>query len=178
MEKKYTLTLDKEFIQYCELNKIENVDKLAKETFTRGFSLLKYGETPFGKRVTETVEVPVEVEVIREVIVDRVIEKIVEVPVEVIKEVIKEVPFEVVREVIKEVPVEVIKEVPIEGKTKTKTKTVIKEVPIEVIKEIIKEVPVEKIVEVTKEVFNNEEIKKLKEAQILFSSTRIPYLKY
>jgi hypothetical protein len=26
MEKKYTLTLDKEFIQYCELNKIENID--------------------------------------------------------------------------------------------------------------------------------------------------------
>jgi len=98
MEKKYTLTLDKEFIQYCELNKIENIDKLAKETFTRGFSLLKYGETPFGKRVTETVEVPIEVEVIKEVIVERIVEKIVEVPVEVIKEIIKEIPVEVIKE--------------------------------------------------------------------------------
>jgi hypothetical protein len=139
MKPKSTLILDNEFIQYCELNKIVNIDKLAQETFNRGFSLLKYGEVPNGNRVKEIVEV--EKEVIKEVTVE--VEKIVEVPIEVIKEVIKEVRIEV--------PVEVIKEVIVEKKGKTKTVT----------KEVIKEVPVEKIVEVIKEVTNNEEIEKL-----------------
>ena len=139
MKPKSTLILDNEFIQYCELNKIINVDKLAQETFNRGFSLLKYGETPNGNRVKEIVEV--QKEVIKEIFVE--VEKIVEVPVEVIKEIIKEVRIEV--------PVEVIKEVIVEKKGKTKTVT----------KEMIKEVPVEKIVEVIKEVTNNEEIEKL-----------------
>jgi len=137
MKPKSTLILDNEFIQYCELNKIDNVDKLAQETFNRGFSLLKYGETPIGNRTKEVVEK----EVIKEVIIE--VEKIVEVPVEVIKEVIKEVRIEV--------PIEVIREVIVEKKGKTKTVT----------KEVIKEVPVEKIVEVIKEVSNNEEIEKL-----------------
>lgn len=137
MEKKHTLTLDKEFTQYCELNNIKDVNKLATETFKRGFSILKFGETPFGtmKEVEKRVEVIKEIEVIKEV------EKIVEV--------IKEVPVEVIREVIKEVPVEVIKEV--KGKT-VKTK------PIEVIKEVIKEVVNnERIDELTAE---NEKLKK------------------
>lgn len=47
MKKKYSLTLDDEFIQYCELNKITDIEKLAKQTFNRGFTILKYGETPF-----------------------------------------------------------------------------------------------------------------------------------
>ena len=139
MKPKSTLILDNEFIQYCELNKIVNIEKLAKETFNRGFSLLKYGETPNGNRTKEIVEV--QKEVIKEIKVE--VEKIVEVPIEVIREVIKEV--------IVEVPVEVIKEVIVEKKGKTKTVT----------KEVIKEVPVEKIVEVIKEVTNNEEIEKL-----------------
>jgi hypothetical protein len=139
MKPKSTLILDNEFIQYCELNKIINVDKLAQETFNRGFSLLKYGEVPNSNRVRELVEV--EKEIIKEIIVE--VEKIVEIPIEVIKEVIKEVRIEV--------PVEVIKEVIVEKKGKTKTVT----------KEVIKEVPVEKIIEVIKEVSNNEEIEKL-----------------
>jgi len=139
MKPKSTLILDNEFIQYCELNKIVNIDKLAQETFNRGFSLLKYGEVPNGNRVKEIVEV--QKEIIKEIIVE--VEKVVEVPIEVIKEVIKEVRIEV--------PVEVIKEVIVEKKGKTKTVT----------KEVIKEVPVEKIVEVIKEVSNNEEIEKL-----------------
>lgn len=160
MAKKYTLTLDKEFVQYCELNDIQDIDKKAKETFNRGFTILKFGETPShikGKEVT--IEKEIIKEVIKEVPVDRIIEKtievevekLVEVPVEVFRDVIKEVPVEVIREVIKEVPVEVeiIKE--IEGKTKTKTiikevpVEIIKEVPIEVIREVIREVPVEVI---------------------------------
>ena len=163
MEKKYTLTLDKEFILYCELNEIKDIDQLANNTFTRGFTLLKYGETPVGNvKVKEKI-----VEVIKEVPVEVIIEKEIKVPyeVQVIKEIIKEVPVEVIREIIKEVPVEVIREVPIEvfKEGKTKTKTIIKEVPIEVIKEVIREVQVEKIVEVTKEIVNDVEIKRLTE---------------
>lgn len=106
MVKKNSLTLDNEFIQYCQLNKIDNVDKLANETFNRGFAILKYGETP-NSNVTEKI-----VEVIKEVVVEKIVE----------------VPVEVIREIIKEVPVEVIKEVKVKGKNTTKE--IIKEVPI------------------------------------------------
>lgn len=82
MKKKNSLILDDEFIRYCQINNIDNIDKLAKDTFNRGFTLLKYGETPLGIKGKETV-----------------IEK------EIIKEVIKEVPVEKIIEVIKEVPV-------------------------------------------------------------------------
>jgi hypothetical protein len=111
MKLKKTLILDDEFIEFCKLNNIADVDKKAKETFSRGFTLLKYGEVPSGKKTVETIEVPVEVEKIVE------IEKIVEVQVEVIKEVIVEVP--------------------VQGKTKTVTKEIIKEVPIERIVEVV-----------------------------------------
>jgi hypothetical protein len=160
MKKKTSLTLDNEFLQYCELNNIKDPEKLAKQVFDRGFSLLKYGETPMGAKSEPRViekEVIVEKEVIKEV------EKRVEVPVEVIKEVIKEVPIEVIKEIIKEVPIEVVKEVPIEikGETQVITKEVIKEVKIEVPVEIIREVQVP--VEVIKEVINTEEINRLTE---------------
>jgi signal recognition particle GTPase len=82
------------------------VDKLANETFNRGFAILKYGETP-NSNVTEKI-----VEVIKEVLVEKIVE----------------VPVEVIREIIKEVPVEVIKEVKVKGKNTTKE--IIKEVPI------------------------------------------------
>lgn len=106
MVKKNSLMLDNEFIQYCQLNNIDNVDKLANETFNRGFAILKYGETP-NSNVTEKI-----VEVIKEVLVEKIVE----------------VPVEVIREIIKEVPVEVIKEVKVKGKNTTKE--IIKEVPI------------------------------------------------
>jgi hypothetical protein len=110
MVKKNSLTLDNEFIQYCQLNNVDDVEKLAKETFGRGFAILKYGETPNSK-VTEKI-----VEVIKEIEVEKIVEKIVEVPVE------------VVREIIKEVPIEIIKEVKVKGKNTTKE--IIKEVPV------------------------------------------------
>ena len=116
MKKKPSLILDDEFIQYCELNQIKTVNKLAKETFDRGFSILKFGETPSIARGRETIK-EVEKEIIKEI--------------EVIKEVRVEVPVEVIKEVKVEVPVEVIKEVPIKGDTKTITKEVIKEVVVE-----------------------------------------------
>jgi hypothetical protein len=137
MNKKHTLILDKEFTQYCELNNITNIEKQAQDTFNRGFTLLKYGETPYGNKTTEIIEVPKEV--IKEVIVEKIVERIVEVPVEVVKEIIKEVRVEV--------PIEVIVEK--QGKNKTITK------------DIIKEVPVERVVEVIREVVNNDEIDKL-----------------
>lgn len=106
MVKKNSLTLDNEFTQYCQLNNIDNIEKLANETFNRGFAILKYGETP-NSNVTEKI-----VEVIKEVVVEKIVE----------------VPVEVIREIIKEVPVEVIKEVKVKGKNTTKE--IIKEVPI------------------------------------------------
>ena len=142
MEKKNYLTLDNEFLDYCRINNIKDPLKLAKQIFQRGFTIVKYGETPAGFSSEPTV---IEKEVIKEV------EKIIEV--EKIVEKIKEVPVEVIKEVKVEVPVGVIKEVPIKVEGK---KTV-------VTKEVIKEVPVEKIVEVIKEVTNTEEVDKLTE---------------
>ena len=66
MKQKSNLILDNEFLQYCELNGIEDIDKLAKETFKRGFTILKYGETPFGKQQTK--------EVIKEELVEKIVE--------------------------------------------------------------------------------------------------------
>ena len=144
MKKKSSLILDDEFILYCQLNKIENIDKLAKDVFNKGFTQLKYPDTP----ISSTKERIVEKEVIKEVPVERIVEVFKEVPVEkiVIKEVIKEVPIEKIVEVIKEVPVKV------KGDKQIVTKEIIKEVKVEVptIKEVIKEV------------INTEEIDKLK----------------
>jgi hypothetical protein len=132
MKKKSSLTLDNEFLLYCEINGVENIEKLAKETFERGFSLLKYGETPTGN---STIKEKI-VEVVKEVIIEK------QLPPEikyVDREVIKEVPVEKIVEIIKEIPIQ------IKGDTQVITK------------EIIKEVPVEKIVEIT----NNDEIERL-----------------
>jgi hypothetical protein len=133
MQKSF-LTLDNEFLKYCEINNITDPEKLAKEIFQKGFTIVKYGEIPNGLRGQNTI---IEKEVIKEVIVEKFIDRIVEKPIEVIKEVIKEVP------------VEVIKEVPIEIKGDTQI----------VIKEVIKEVTVDKIVEV----INTDEINRLTE---------------
>lgn len=38
--------LDDEFIQYCKLNNIEDIEKFAKQVFNRGFTLIKYGSEP------------------------------------------------------------------------------------------------------------------------------------
>ena len=114
MQKSF-LTLDNEFLKYCEINNIDNPEILAKEIFQKGFAIIKYGETPNGLRNQNTV---IEKEIIKEVIVEKFIDRIVEKPIEVIKEVIKEIPVEV----IKEVPLE------IKGDTQIITKEIIKEV--------------------------------------------------
>jgi hypothetical protein len=119
MKKKNSLTLDDEFIKYCEINQISDIEGTAKKIFQRGFTIEKYGETPTTAKGRD-------IEVIKEVIKEVPIEKIVEVIKTV--EVIKEVPVEKIVQVIKEVPIKVKGE---------------KQV---VIKEVIKEVPVEKII--------------------------------
>ena len=98
MKKNSSLTLDSEFINYCEINEIKDTEALARKIFQRGFTIEKYGETPISNNKVKT----------------EVIEK------EKIVEVIKEVPVEV----IKEVKVEVIKEVFVEGDTKEVVKIV------------------------------------------------------
>jgi hypothetical protein len=114
MQKSF-LTLDNEFLKYCEINNIDNPEILAKEIFQKGFAIIKYGETPNGLRNQNTV---IEKEIIKEVIVEKFIDRIVEKPIEVIKEIIMEIPVEV----IKEVPFE------IKGDTQIITKEIIKEV--------------------------------------------------
>ena len=44
MKKNYMLILDDEFIQYCKLNEIEDLEKFAKEVFSKGFIEVKYGK--------------------------------------------------------------------------------------------------------------------------------------
>jgi uncharacterized protein (UPF0335 family) len=114
MQKSF-LTLDNEFLKYCEINNIDNPEILAKEIFQKGFAIIKYGETPNGLRNQNAV---IEKEIIKEVIVEKFIDRIVEKPIEVIKEIIIEIPVEV----IKEVPFE------IKGDTQIITKEIIKEV--------------------------------------------------
>ena len=44
MKQNNYLILDDEFINYCKLNSVTDINKLAIETFNRGFTILKYGE--------------------------------------------------------------------------------------------------------------------------------------
>ena len=150
MKKNPSLILDDEFIKYCELNEVTNVSKLAKETFDRGFSILKFGETPIPLKGKETIK-EVEKEVIKEIEVIREVEK----PVEVIKEIEKivevEVPVEVIVE--KEVYITDDQQVKELGGKIAELEKQLKKKPKEVIKEV------EKIVEVN----NEDELSKLKE---------------
>ena len=40
------LMLDDEFLEYCKINDIEDIEKLAREVFKRGFDIVKYGSIP------------------------------------------------------------------------------------------------------------------------------------
>lgn len=46
MEAKNSLILSDEFLQYCELNEIKDVDDFAKKVFITGFNFIKYGTKP------------------------------------------------------------------------------------------------------------------------------------
>ena len=138
-----------EFLEYCELNKIGKVNKLARETFDRGFTILKYGETPSFLKGNEVIK-EVEKEIIKEV------EKIIEVekPIEVIVE--KEV-YITDDEQVKDLGKKITKlEKDKKGLSQkiTALETKLKKKPKKVIKEVINDDEVEKL---------KQENKKLKE---------------
>ena len=54
MKKKFSLILDDEFVEFCKLNSIDDVEKYARHTFKKGFDILKYGEVPMPR--TQIVE--------------------------------------------------------------------------------------------------------------------------
>ena len=56
MKKNNTLILDDEFIQYCKLNNIDDIEKYAKEIFNKGFTMIKYGDAPNFKPITSLKE--------------------------------------------------------------------------------------------------------------------------
>jgi len=45
-----SLILDDEFLQYCKLNNIEDIEKFAREVFNQGFTIIKYGKVPSDTR--------------------------------------------------------------------------------------------------------------------------------
>ena len=139
MDKSFTLDKQnqKELIEYCKLNNIEDTNKFFQKCFKRGYDIERYGLIGDNtQKIIEYVDKEIPIEVIK--YVEK--EVIKEVPIEVIKEVEKEVINTVYIE--KEVPiekiVEVIKEVPIYITGETQTIEKIVEIPIEVIKEVEK----------------------------------------
>jgi hypothetical protein len=87
MKKRNLLTLGDEFLEYCKLNNVDDIEKMAKDTFQRGFTILKYGEIPSQGTPKEIIKI-------------QEVEKIVEV--------IKEVPIEIKGEtqiITKEIPI-------------------------------------------------------------------------
>lgn len=72
--------LKDEIWEYCRLNDISNVDEFTIVMVQQGFTVEKFGATPYGdgeiKEVEKIVEVPVEV------IVEKIVERTIEVPVE------------------------------------------------------------------------------------------------
>jgi len=127
MKKKYSLTLNKEFILYCELNDIDKIEELAHDVFERGYTILKFGETPSvarGKDIIKEVEKVVEVEDTKRI--DELSQKVAKLEMELNKK-----PKTVIKEVIVEKIVEVIKEVPVKSDKEVITKEVIKEVIVE-----------------------------------------------
>lgn len=48
-----SLILDDEFLQYCKLNDIEDIEKFAREVFNQGFTILKYGKEPLTQNILQ-----------------------------------------------------------------------------------------------------------------------------
>ena len=141
MEPKNSLTINKELYddikKFCNLNKIDDIDKFILKCLKQGVDIQRYGllgsiETIEEKIVEKRVEVPVEV--IKEV------EKIIEVPIETVKEIIVE------KEVIKEIPVEIVVEkiVNISGTSEPQIVYVQDEVQINLLKNLLKDLEIEK----------------------------------
>ena len=151
MKEKNYLTLGKEFLKYCELNEIKDIESFASQVFNRGFTIIKFGETPVGFKSEPTV-----------------VEK------EVVKEVIKEVPVEVVKEIVKQVPVEVIVEKEVYITDDKEVKKLAKE--ISKLKEDNKSLKSKKGDEVTSLIEENEKLKseleKIKKSLEAFSPNK------
>jgi len=64
---------------YCRLNEITNIDEFTNKMTQQGFTVEKFGATPFGSEIKEVEKI---VEVSVEKIVEKIVERIVEVPVE------------------------------------------------------------------------------------------------
>lgn len=79
MKKKYSLILDNDFVSYCEINNITDIEKKAKEIFEKGFLFLKYGYNPMDK-IINSVPPPSSLEIKslnidKEPITEKIIEK-------------------------------------------------------------------------------------------------------
>lgn len=46
-----SLILDDEFLEYCKLNNIEDVEKYARSVFNQGFTIVKYGKEPLTQHI-------------------------------------------------------------------------------------------------------------------------------
>lgn len=119
--------------KFCELNKIEDVDKFITKCLKQGVDIQRYGLLSDSETIKEKI---IEKEII--------VEKRVEIPVEVVKEVEKivEVPIEI----IKEIPVEKVVEkiINISDTSEPKIIYVQDEVQINLLKNLLKDLEIEK----------------------------------
>ena len=147
MEPKNSLTINKELYddikKFCNLNKIDDIDKFILKCLKQGVDIQRYGllggiETIEEKIVEKEIIVEKRVEVPIEVIKE--VEKIIEVPIEIVKEIIVE------KEVIKEIPVEIVVEkiVNISGTSEPQIVYVQDEVQINLLKNLLKDLEIEK----------------------------------
>lgn len=79
MKKKFFLILDDDFVSYCEINNITDIEKKAKETFEKGFLFLKYGYSPMDKIINIVPQPPSPqikpLNIDKEPIIEKIIEK-------------------------------------------------------------------------------------------------------
>lgn len=147
MEPKNSLTINKELYddikKFCNLNKIDDIDKFILKCLKQGVDIQRYGllggiETIEEKIVEKEIIVEKRVEVPIEVIKE--VEKIIEVPIEIVKEIIVE------KEVIKEIPVEIVVEkiVNISDTSEPQIVYVQDEVQINLLKNLLKDLEIEK----------------------------------
>jgi hypothetical protein len=56
MEKKYSLTLNDDMIQYCKLNNIEDPEAFFQKVLNAEFTIIKYGRFP---QIVKKIETPI-----------------------------------------------------------------------------------------------------------------------
>jgi thiamine kinase-like enzyme len=122
---KISKKLKDEIWEYCRLNDISNVDEFTINMVQQGFTVEKFGATPFGEGEVK------EVEKIIEVPVEKIVEKVIEVPVEkIVEKVIKKEIFITDDDEVKKLSnknielVDIVKELKNKLGDKTKDKTI------------------------------------------------------